>query len=280
MNQVTPLIKDFLQRVQQEVIPKIVNATLPFYAVQNDQIVRDRSGVFLRIAGDHFILTASHDLKAIVDNNIHLYVGWSEEESAPVPIHDSVFHTSEEDSRDIALIKLTADTAKQVASSSQPISLPTIAQNCEFDNAFYMVSGYPKEWLSVFPDQIESAPLNYLCRPYSGEELPTETFKYDPSVHFQLELQRKAVAVHSLNEVMLPAKEGIKGISGCGVWRIAGYSTEAISSWKPDDVQLVGIEHRYWQKQGAVAATRIEHMLSFLAAGFPQVVPAMRLVYP
>ncbi len=44
MNQVSPLIKGFLQRVQQEVIPKIVNATLPFYAVQNDQIVRDRSG--------------------------------------------------------------------------------------------------------------------------------------------------------------------------------------------------------------------------------------------
>lgn len=97
---------EFMTRVQEEALPRIVNSTVPFYAVQDDQVKRDRSGVLLRIADEHFILTASHKLKAIVEAQIHLYVGWDEVEKVPVPIPDAIFHTTEEDNRDVAAIKL------------------------------------------------------------------------------------------------------------------------------------------------------------------------------
>lgn len=280
MDEVSPLVNDFFRSVGEKVLPWIVEATLPFYAVQNDQIVRDRSGVFLRIGDDHFILTAAHDLKAIVENNIHLYVGWSEDEAVPVPIHDAVFHTSEEQSRDVAVIKLSHECAKHVASSSRPISLSQIAQQWPGDDGFFLVTGYPQEWLAVFPDRIESTPLNYLCRPYQGEDLPTDQFEFDPSLHFHLALPQRAISIQSYEESLLPSKKGIKGISGCGVWWIAGYSPAALKSWNPADVRLIGIEHRYWETQGAIAATKIEFMRNFLAGGFPNVVPAMKIVYP
>jgi|GEM_PF-2778735 len=280
MNDLSPLVSDFIRRVQEEVFPWIIDATLPFYAVQNDKIVRDRSGVFLRIGDDYFILTAAHDLKAIVENNIYLYVGWSEEEAVPVPIHDSVFQTSEEELWDIAIIKLSSESAKSIASSSRPISLSQIASKWTSDDGFFLVSGYPQEWLAVLPDRIESSPLNYLCRPYRGDELPTHSFQFDPAIHFRLEFQQRAYSSRTNGESHLPATDGIKGISGCGVWWISGYTPDALKSWNPSAVQLMGIEHRYWQKEGAIAGTKIEYMLKYLADGFPSVVPAMKLIYP
>ena len=276
----SPFVSDFLERVQKEIVPTIVEATVPFYAVQNDTIVRDRSGVLLRVGDEHFILTASHNLKAIVDNDIYLYVGWCKEDSVPVPIPDAVFHTSEEQSRDVGVIRLSGESSEKITSSSKPISLRNIARECPDEQAFYLVSGYPQEWLTVLPDGIESAPLNYLCRPYSGDSLPVDTFEYDPRLHLLLELSRDGKKVTSADDTPIPSKSGIKGISGCGVWRIVGYSPNAMKDWQPDQVSLVGIEHRYWEKQGAVAATRIQHVLAFLAGEFPNLLPAMNLVYP
>lgn len=88
----TDLVSGFLKRVQLELLPRIVRATVPFYAVQKNEIKRDRSGIFLRIGEDFFILTASHELKSIVEANIYLYVGWDENDCVPVPIPDARFH--------------------------------------------------------------------------------------------------------------------------------------------------------------------------------------------
>jgi hypothetical protein len=68
----------------------------------------------LRIADATFILTASHDLREIVQNNILLYVSWNERTELPIPLHDSRFLTTEYESqlgerdvvRDVAAIKL------------------------------------------------------------------------------------------------------------------------------------------------------------------------------
>jgi len=279
-NHLSPLVRDFFERVEREIVPTIVSATVPFYAVQNDAIVRDRSGVLLQVGDEHFILTASHDLKAIVDNNIYLYVGWCEDQLVPVPIPDAVFHTSEEHSRDVAVVKLSPDSSKKILSSAKPISLRSVGRECTDEPAFYLVSGYPREWLRVFPDRIESAPLNYLCRIYEGDALPLEKFEYDSKLHLLLELSRDGKKITSADDTPIPSKSGIKGISGCGVWRIVGYSPNAMKDWQPEQVSLVGIEHRYWEKQGAVAATRIQHVLAFLAGGFPNLLPAMNIVYP
>ena len=130
------------------------------------------------------------------------------------------------------------------------------------------------------PEKIESPPLNYLCRLYDGEDLPTAAFRLDESVHFLLEFQQRAFAIHSESEAALPAVEGIKGISGCGVWWICKRSADAMTAWNADDIRLVGIEHRYWQKQGAVAGTKIEFVLKHLSDAFPSTSAAMTIVYP
>jgi len=271
---------DFLERVEREIVPTILSATVPFYAVQDDNIVRGRSGILLQVGGEYFILTASHDLKAIVENDIYLYVGWCEEDLVPVPIHDAVFHMSDEESLDVAVIKLSTDSTKKILSTSKPISLRNVARKCSDEKAFYLVSGYPKEWLNIFPERIESTPLNYFCLTYKGDNLPLDQFQYDPKLHLLLGFSRDGKKVNSTDDTPIPSKDGICGISGCGVWRIGGYSPNAIKDWQPEQVLLVGIEHTYWQKQGAVAATRIQHVLAFLAGGFPNVIPAMDLYYP
>jgi hypothetical protein len=276
----SPALAAFFQRIHREILPRITRATVPFYVVQNDRIVRDRSGVLLRVGDEHFLLTASHYLKAKVQNSTYLYAGWCEETAIPVPLADAIFHTSEEESRDLAVVKLSSESATQLMSSSTPITLLDVARQCSDEKAYYVVCGYPQEWLRVMPDRIESAPLNYLCATYRGDPLPTDTFMYDARVHLLLDFTRDAYHIQSSQPATLPAKEGIVGISGCGVWRIVGESSHEIKNWKPEDVKLVGIEHRYWQKQGAVAATKVQFLMAFLAESFPQVVPGMNIIYP
>jgi len=275
-------ISSFLQRVSNELIEKIRKATIPIYAIQNDRVVRDRSGVLLKVGDDCYILTASHDLREIVQNNIYLYAGWSQIDLIPVPIANDkiLYHTSDRDVYDIAAIKLTRDVAADIMSSSKPVTLLDVADNCpDESHALYLVCGYPRAWLKVLPNCIESPPLHYLCRSYHGDPLAWTNLAYDPRVHLLLNFTQDAIHIQSQKHIVLPDTEGIKGISGCGVWRIIGDFPRQWRDWKIDDVKLVGIEHTYWESKGVAAATRIQFMNQFLADSYPEVIAAMNIVY-
>jgi hypothetical protein len=273
-----PLANAFLKRVQLELIPRLVRATVPFYAVQNDKIVRDRSGVLLRIADRYFILTASHDLEAIIHNEIHLYVGWSESEGTPYPIADARYHLTEDSSRDIAVIALSPSSVPHILSSHDPISLREIALRIDTSPGFFAVCGYPQEWLSVMPDRVESSPLVFISRFHQGERTATDfEWSFDPQIHGLFELTQNAVR-HDNVSVMLPPSEGMVGISGCGVWRIADWKSSA--SWNPGQCKLVAIEHRYNEKGKYVCATWIPYVVQRLVAEYPDLRPSLQIQYP
>lgn len=274
------LVSDFFEQVRQDAIPRIVRATVPFYAVQDDKIKRDRSGVLVRVGDEYFILTASHELKAIVEANICLYVGQDTTECIPVPIPDSRFHTTEENSRDIAVIKLSSSTASKLLTSSEPIALREIAFAENRRPGFFVVCGYPMAWMTILPDRVDSLPLAFLGRFFQRDPPPTDTFEYDDKLHILIEFTRNAIRSGDFQKCLLPSTDGIKGISGCGVWRVADYSPESLKSWNPKSLQLIGIQHRYWQQQGCIAATWMKFVMERMVAEYPELVPAMRLVYP
>jgi hypothetical protein len=83
--------RDFFRRLQKECIPQIEKYTVPFYGIQDDEIKRDRSGVLYKVGGHHFVLTASHDLREIVANNIPLYIDRMDDKSLPIPLGDAIF---------------------------------------------------------------------------------------------------------------------------------------------------------------------------------------------
>jgi hypothetical protein len=274
-------VTDFLHRIRDEVVPRIVKATVPFYAIQDDKIKRDRSGVLLRVGDELFILTASHDLRAIVNHQIHLYVGWDQEEKVPWPIVDSTFNTSEEEIRDIAVVKLSKEAARKLSATYEPISMREVQRHPDRSDAFFIVCGYPQEWLEVAKDHIDSRPLPYLARLYKTGVPPMDQLNFDPSVHFLIDFSKNAVTLGTKQKAGdWPSRDGMKGISGCGVWRIVGHSQDEMKKWRPDDIALAGIQHRVWYTDECAAATRINYAMHFLEESYPEIGPALRIVYP
>lgn len=272
--------KEFFKRVESELLPRIVKATVPFYAVQNDKVVRDRSGVLLRIADEHFILTASHGLKAIVEAQIHLYVGWNDNDRVPVPIPDSFFHMTEEDCRDVAAIKLSHETAGKILSEKEPIALRDVTIQENRSLGLFFVCGFPQAWTTVMKDDIESVPLSFLGGFYSGQLSPEAKIQYDRDIHALFEFHREAVRSSDLQKEKLPAFKGIKGISGCGIWRVVNWKRDDPSSLRTDQLQLVAIQHRYYEDYNYVHSTWIRFAVQQIYNNYPEMRNAMSLVYP
>ena len=107
-------VAEFFQRVLEEAVPMFDRATVAFYGLRDERFVLNSTGVLLRIADAVFIITASHHLRKKVLNSVPLYVSWNERTDLPIPLHDAVFHSTEEGSRlgerdvvrDLAVIKL------------------------------------------------------------------------------------------------------------------------------------------------------------------------------
>jgi len=77
----------------------------------------------------------------------------------------------------------------------------------------------------------------------------------------------------------LPGYQGIKGVSGCGIWRVIGLQG-SIDRWKPDHCKLVAIQHRYYEKPGYLHTTWIQHAIRRVFDDYPDLRSASRIVYP
>jgi hypothetical protein len=279
-------VAGFFHRVNDEAVPTFDRATVAFYGVQNEKIVKDRTGVLLRIADTMFILTASHDLREIVQNNIPLYVGWNERTELPIPLHDSRFLTTEYESqlgerdvvRDVAAIKLGESAAKEILAGGRiPISLCDIDTNQDHSPALFVMFGFPQAWFRVDQNGPKCSPLIYLTGIYAGEHWSDAQVEYDPKVHLLLDFKQDALAANGQTQT-LPGYEGIKGVSGCGIWRVTGLHG-SFDNWRPDQCKLVAIQHRYYEKPGYLHTTWIRYGINRIFDDYPELRSAATIIY-
>ncbi len=80
-----PPFAKFFAEIHDGCIPRIDRATITTVGIQDDEIKHDRTGVLYRITDDHFILTAAHKLRGIVDLEIPLYISVKDQ-----PVNNSV----------------------------------------------------------------------------------------------------------------------------------------------------------------------------------------------
>jgi hypothetical protein len=142
---------------------------------------------------------------------------------------------------------------------------------------FYLFFGYPMKWSGIVLSEtdIYSRALAFGCREYTGT--PHPTIFYDKAVHIQLEFHRTAVNAIDNTTDILPR---ITGISGCGIWRMADWSPEGFRNSSPKELRLVGIQNHWFPDLKYVQGTRVRFVLSLILANYPDVKPAMDLVYP
>lgn len=267
----------FLAAVGSEILPQIDRATVPLVGIQDDEIRHDRTGVLYRIADHHFILTASHYLSGIIKHNIPLYISLNAENVMPVPLAEARFHGTEQEGRDVAAILLPNDVAEELGDHRKFIAHNQITIQSDKQPGLYVFFGYPMDWSAhlISDTDLFSRALAFVCRQYEGERHPTAVYHAD--LNILLEFDPTALNVTQNKTEVLPK---LHGISGCGIWRIADWSRRGLQSWSPEDFCLVGIQHRWFPDLKYIQATRIAYALDLILDNYPDLEPAMSLVYP
>jgi hypothetical protein len=249
---------------------------VPLLGVQNEKIVHDRTGVLYRVGGHHFILSASHDLKQIVEHNIPLYVSMNRPGIMPFGLGPAKFSSTEEVGRDISAIWLPPDLAGEIAKYKDFLPHSQVDLEGADSRGPFAFFGYPMKWSGhVIQDYIVSQGLVFLGFPHTGP-LYEKGF-FDPNLHMALNFERDAINALEGGKDRLPR---LKGVSGCGVWQVGDVKDKKAIARSPETVTLVGIQHRWFPDLNYVQATKIRHALAFIQENFPEVSAAMSIVYP
>ena len=268
--------KAIYSKLSSDIIPEIQRVTIPIYGLQDGQVKLCRTGVLYRVAGYHFILTASHELRRTVEAGIPLCVLPNEDDpEGPIVPLIAKFHTTEEDGRDVAAVRLTDEVAKQIAPYKSFIQNDRIASFGRPPNGLHYFFGYPQELFGrASAGTIRSNPLGVLCTEYVGDKINIDD--YLPKVHVLLEFEREGISLKDSSELQPPKPHGI---SGCGIWRICDFTREGVEKCGADDLRLVALEHS-WSPGRYVRGTRIEYALQLIVEKYPELKRSMNIAYP
>lgn len=282
----------FRERLNSEIVPWITQSTIPFFHFRKDPTTndygilgKDRTGVFLRIGTDHFVLTASHGIEEAVANGTWLVMSWDDDENFFIPLTTDQIATSDPQTIDVAAIKLSDTAATALLKRHKPISLIDTATNSENAEGQFLIVGYPRAGTD-FPQQNPLEPLKeplletlkYLgkksAKPWVGKGLT-----YSPRLHVVLGMPRDSYRASVGTGELLPIHEEVQGISGCGIWLVADRrQRKPLTSIGLSDCKLIAIEHTYDQEAGLVAGTWIDAAMMLIARKFPETRAAIDLV--
>jgi hypothetical protein len=274
---------DFRWRVIQNGRPQIARATIAFFGWR-DRPIQNGTGVLLRIADRHFVIAAAHVLDFPTIHNIPCDVSAHDQPGPPIPLtfvrhlcspippsrRRNDPHMRNDDPWDVAVVELTPDLAARLSETRRFLGLPDLDTAAEFSQGIYYLYGYPNVFVDtdVQARTVQCKYLSYATELYTGErdarDSPVDLLVvYSEGQTFEGEA------------VSLPWPHGI---SGGGVWRLAD-PAKPIDFWRPEDVRLVGIEHRWRRDRGYVRGTCIRHAVRLIHDHYPDLRPAMRIHY-
>ena len=271
---------EFVRRLDEEVLPQIERVTVLLCGAQDGELEANSTGVLYSIAGHHFILTAAHDLRVIVESSIPLCVLDTDPPELRVPLVGAQFHCTEHGSqgigarpaRDVAAIHLPDDAVEQLRCRKSFLAHNKVDRSRNRTYGFHVLFGYPAEWAQGQP--VPRA-LAFLSREYRGK--PAQGSAFDPHLHVALDFQQNAIALPSAQGACLP---DILGVSGCGIWRVADATPGGLRNWSPSEYRLVALQHSWARKSNYVYGTWIAYCLDLIEHEYPDASSPMGLVYP
>ncbi|MGO9834703.1 MAG: DUF2934 domain-containing protein [Polyangiaceae bacterium] len=210
------------------------------------------SGLYLRANGKAFLVTAGHvvhegwanyaEVVCVPDGGtVGLAPNWK--------ISHPAFDLAVAEMGLSAYVpSITALTIDQLAGSSSDV-----------DEHHLFVHGFPQARSHYTrlanPPAVVSETLPYVTQTHT-----TTWAGFDPAKHFAIEYPGPAYAQvrEGGGEAALPPAHGL---SGCGVWRLAG----DLTAWTPESSRLIGIVQRWDHKNAqSLVVTRVEMLRDFL----------------
>jgi hypothetical protein len=273
----------FAERVSVEALPVIEAATVPILRFDSEKPRIDRTAVFIHIEDEHFLLTCAHHLERRLNESVPLAVSLGYCEEPFVLLKDEVFYGTESNARDVTAIRLAPETIKRLLDASRvPVEVADVLRG-EPRPGLFLIFGHPQEWFSFGPGELTHPALPYLAtivRPSDDLVARLESdeeygMPFRSELHGLFTMSSQGIRVRDRVSVPLPTYKGMKGISGCGIWRLCDDNYEAMRNWNVAQCRLAAIEHRYDESNKFVHASWIGLALSRIVDDFPHLAPAI-----
>jgi hypothetical protein len=241
-------------------------SVLPVYGIQFNKPVQNRSGVLIAIADQGFLVTAAHELKEYIDVRIPLYVTSPRREEGGIQLVGEL-HATEESKIDIAVVKMNDETKARLDNAGARFLRKTdLDDRIMAVPGIYLVRGYPLEF--------NADRMTYSTVLYQGD-IPTDSeYPFDPACHLLLDHSRDL----RWRGGQVARSPRIKGMSGCGIWRLTTRQPSDLATWSPDERRLVAIQTKC--KYGSyMKGTWIGHALGLIHHRCPELRTAMTSLY-
>lgn len=227
------------------------------------------TGTLLRIADEHFLITAAHVVDPVKRDKEPLLMAPRGESKGLIDLGREFFMLTEgpknrpdhsDDSYDVAAVSLSTDNVKKIRSEFF-ITLDKTEPNIRTKpGTIYTTMGYPEVDSNpdIYSHVITSKPQSVTTVAYHGQRGPIADF--DSKVHLALDFRANNVMDGSGISKVLPGQEGM---SGSAIFRVCTIE-ELKSGWNQDFIRLVGILHRYNRKLGVYIGTRLGYVLQLI----------------
>jgi hypothetical protein len=272
MNRVMPLAASHAKR-----------STIPLFAAHADgRRGVAGSGVLVRIAGEHFILTAAHVAVGFsgYGNSWCLATPSENDDAEPIALPKWNGYRSQpwrdqshdDDPIDVAWIELPAEHAARLGKGFRFLDRTDLAEGATLDDrSIVYVHGFPSALVKSTSDTVEVQTYHYAAQVQSYA--PEDTKSFDPRTQFLIAADREKRNGVDGSVTHLP---DLEGISGCGVWLLGRGAPDGRLTLSGEPPSLVGIEHTY-RRNTYIRCTKIGAAVEVLARANDRLRRALRI---
>ena len=254
-----PQLADIWERSKRWILQRTVAI---FIRKPDGNPIQWGTGVLLQVGSSCVVVSASHVMD-VVKEGVEVLLGtMTPEAKGLISVGDGpVIRTTDQDKLDLAIVHVSEAAAARLAEHKEFVQLPQVEIARAAPQGCYYVAGFAIELTRT---DHESKTINV-----GSFTLTTSLVESDHShagVTIALSHSKDAI---TLSDEGSPARTPhLKGISGCGMWRLwAEGDVHNLASWDESWIRLAGIEHRTARE--VVIGTIAFHVFEFLARTQP-----------
>lgn len=185
---------------------------------------------------------------------------------------------------DVGLIHLADLSVEQLRETKKFLNLHDVSIKTNLENAIFCLYGYPAATskpvdLKAPDGPFESTATQLITHEYDGttDGLPN----YNPDIHLLLRAQNVAdsegnQSMNARTSHKVPFLQGLPGISGCSVWKIAEKGNRK-GAWGEVEPRLIAVETAVYRATSTIKSTRWTCVVGLIQGMFPDLKPVIAL---
>lgn len=283
-----------INRVASSLLPTAAWAsTVPIVSAIGETTQHLGTGTLFRIGDAGFLITAGHVFKKAAEFQATIGIGGTTH-GRFVSLANGYTLVSTEgqygcsfDPLDIGLHRLSSTVADQIP-THRFLRFDEVEFVAQPPGGVYTMVGFPTFWST--PSRSSDEKVSYRAleftacrydRDCSGLERYQERLHLliDGRISQTTDSDAASVKFEDTHGWAIEFPFGIKGMSGCSVWRIGDLAVP-IDEWKQTRARLVGVLTGSYQDKEVIQATRWVAVSTMIHQGFPELRPAMALLRP